>query len=1597
MTDDAPASDALEGFPLSPQQRRAWADNPDAATEIRLRVAGASDEAVRGALATLVGRFEVLRTTFPKLPGMSAPLQVVHDGAQITWDARDLRDGGSLDDLAGAARQPAGGSALRAGLGRVSDDEAVLALSLPPLQADTASAAPLARALQDAIRGVEPDQDPLQYADLADWLNEALEGEGAEQGRAFWREQRAKATDVALPYEAPETGAEADRAAVAVPLGDGVGAATVALADRLGTSAAAVVLAAWGGLIGRLASADNPDAVAVGVAFDGRAYDELADAVGPLTRVAPLAVPVGAPSFEADVRAVQAALDEGASWQDTFDPADDDAPAAAFSWTARPGADADRPTVTVERVGAPPAGQVELVVAVSDDALDGCVVYDPDGLRDDDAERLAGQVAVLLGAAVDRPDAPLSDHAALTDADRVALDAFATSAEAPAVGHDTLHALVEAQAARTPDATAVVGPDGALTYADLDARANRLARHLQGLGVGHEARVALVLDRSADAVASVLGVLKAGGAYVPVDPTYPAERVAFVLRDADVRAVIADAEHAGGLTEVDVPVVALDRDADDLAALSTEPVDGGAGAASAAYVLYTSGSTGRPKGVVVEHRQAVFSTAARRAVYSEPIGAYLLLPSLAFDSSVAGLFWTLSTGGTLVVPSPDQVADPRSLAGLAEAYGVTHLLGVPSLVGLLLDHADRLGALRTCVVAGEACPPGLVERHAERLPASRLFNEYGPTETTVWATVYDAATWPADRDRTTTVPIGRPIPGARVLVVDAAGRRVPPGVAGEIAVGGPGVARGYLGRPELTAERFVADPDGGRLYRTGDRGRLLPDGTLLFLGRADDQVKLRGYRIELGEIEAVLSEHPAVAEAAVALRDGPSGEAQLVAAVVPDAQTAGPVRATLDAGADPAGDLYALPNGLRVAHRNRAETDYTFAEIFEDQSYLRHGVSLPEGAVVFDVGANIGLFSLLVSLSVPGSRVYAFEPIPDTFRALRANAALYGGAGGDVRPFEVALSREAGEAEFSEFPHVSLVSGRYADGADERAAVRAFLRSSGDGGPTDDAVEALLDARLERRPVRVRMRTLSDVVRDEGVDRIDLLKVDVEKSEVDVLEGVEPEDWPKIRQVVAEVQDTGGALARVRELLEGHGFRVAVEQEDELTGTPLVKVYAVRGGETDGEAAAAPSRLEPALPVWTDADALTSDLEAHAAQRLPAYMVPDAVVLLSDLPRTPNGKLDRDALPDAPAPEAEAAAYRAPTTDTEARLARVWAGVLGVDRVGLDDDFFDLGGHSILAIKLFARIEDAFGAAPPLAALFRAPTVARLAPIVAEAAPGADASASELGPSLVPLQPHGDRPPLFCFHNAHNQLTSYVRLARAMPSDQPVYHVQGQGHDGREITHTSLRDMARDYLDQIRALQPEGPYFLAGYCIAGRVAMEVGRMIREEGDEVGLLAVVESAPIPANKNPSRREKYGRVLRQTLSREGLREFDPRDVGRWITRGVRNRAKGAVDDRASAVAQFFLARGDRVPSSLRVPYMLDTYYEIMTRDEIPPYPGDVVLVWSPYGTELHADWEGLTEGSFDTDLIDGYRLLKTPEEAAKVADRLYKRISHVVDAP
>ncbi|MDX1532415.1 MAG: amino acid adenylation domain-containing protein, partial [Rhodothermales bacterium] len=475
----------------------------------------------------------------------------------------------------------------------------------------------------------------------------------------------------------------------------------------------------------------------------------------------------------------------------------------------------------------------------------------------------------LLRAAATRPDAPIAELDLLPETERDRLASWNRTEADYDLGR-TLPELLEAQAARTPDAVAVVAESGAaarLTYGELDRRVRALAARLQGLGVGRDDRVAVCMERSAELVVALLGVVRAGAAYVPVDPGYPAERQAFMLADCGAGTVLTQARLAEGLAVPEgATVVAVDAVWAELDVEASPEVV--AAPESLAYVIYTSGSTGRPKGAMIEHRSIVNRLLWKQEHFGLAASDVVLQKTpYSFDVSVWEFFWPLMVGARLVMAEPEGHKDPAYLARVIEREGVTTLHFVPSMLSLFLEglEAGRVGSLRRVICSGEALGVGLRDRFFAALPDVELTNLYGPTEAAVdvswWRCSADGSPW--------RVPIGWPVANTELHVLDAGMRPVPIGVAGELWIGGVQVGRGYLNRPELTEERFVADPfrEGGRLYRTGDRARFLADGAIEYLGRLDHQVKVAGVRIEPGEIEARLTEHDCVRDAVVVVND----------------------------------------------------------------------------------------------------------------------------------------------------------------------------------------------------------------------------------------------------------------------------------------------------------------------------------------------------------------------------------------------------------------------------------------------------------------------------------------------------------------------------------------------------------------------------------------------------------------------------------------------------------------------------------------------------------------------------------------------------------
>ncbi|THH34926.1 non-ribosomal peptide synthetase [Neolewinella litorea] len=510
-----------------------------------------------------------------------------------------------------------------------------------------------------------------------------------------------------------------------------------------------------------------------------------------------------------------------------------------------------------------------LFVADSGEEFSTIFEYATDLFEADRIERLTGHLTRILEQVTRDPRLRVGEIDLVPAPELELLRHVSGSAEAAALPPARfLDDRIAEVARHHPTAPAVACGTEQLTYAELERRANALAFTLQQRGMVAGAVVALHVGRGIDTVVGLLGILRAGGAYLPLDPEYPAERRSYMLDDSGARWLVGDGSLSDFAPGPDVDVIRLD--ALDGAEVQVNSRVEGRSLDDPAYLIYTSGSSGRPKGIAITHHQLASSTDARAEVYGGGPAAFLLLSSFSFDSSVAGIFWTLTTGGKLVVAPARAEQDMEGLARLIAREGITHSLLLPTLYDHLVDLADPelLQSLETVIVAGEACAGTVVERHFARLPATALYNEYGPTEATVWATVHRLTAG----DAAGGVPIGRPIPGAEVHLITPNGRLAPLGVPGELCIAGAGVADGYWHRPALTAEKFtpLQLPDGAsvRVYRTGDRATYRADGNLLYLGRMDRQVKIRGHRVELEEIRNHLLQLDGVGDAEVRISDG---------------------------------------------------------------------------------------------------------------------------------------------------------------------------------------------------------------------------------------------------------------------------------------------------------------------------------------------------------------------------------------------------------------------------------------------------------------------------------------------------------------------------------------------------------------------------------------------------------------------------------------------------------------------------------------------------------------------------------------------------------
>ena len=1710
------------------------------------RAVGRLDQlALEQAFGEILRRHEALRTTFATQA--SRAFQVVGAAQPVPLRLVDVRQSSPADQLtqirrwaAEEAARPfdlATGPLLRLTLLALDEQEHVLLLTAHHAVFDGWSIGVLVEelsALYQTFASGHPSrlqELSVQYADYAVWQRDWLQDGVFETQLAHWKDRLRDAPPLLeLPSDRPRPPVQRFQgASQSILLSDRLTKELNAFSRTEGATLFMTLLAAFQVLLHRYTGQQD---ILVGTPIAGRDRVEIEGLIGLFINTLVLRADMqGDPSFsELLAQTRKVALDAYAHQALPFEKLVDELEVerdlsrtpliqVMFSLQNAPRQDVNLPELTFHPLELEQTtAQLDLTFDFeeTEQGLRGSLTYNTDLFESGSIQRMLGNFETLLAGIITNPEQRLSELPLLSESERRQLLIAWNDTRTPYPHDSCVHELFELQAERSPDAVAVLFEDQQITYRDLDVRVNQLARQLQDLGVGPDTLVGICMERSLEMVVGLLGILKAGGAYLPLDPSYPKERLAFMLSDAQAPVLITQESLHALLPECAAKVIHLDSDWIAANNERGEKPISRAQARKLAYVIYTSGSTGNPKGVMVSHRNVVnFFTAMDDRIGGQSPGRWLAVTSISFDISVLELLWTLTRGyqvivqgeqeqgprtakpiskrssdkpmafslfyfasdesdaaedkyslllegakfadsngfeavwtperhfhafgglypnpavisaaiaattervriraGSVVLPlhdpirvaeewsvvdnlsngrvdisfasgwhaddfvfAPDNYADRKEvmrreietvrklwrgesisrrcgsgkdvslkifpqpvqpvlpvwvtaggnpetfrMAGELGANLLTHLLGqsveelaekiaiyrqawrehghlpeegrvtlmlhtyvgedvdavretvrrplldyLRSAVGLIrqlaaqlgqdidsanftdddmeallshafdryfetsgllgtpsmcLDMVDRLqtigvdevaclidfgvdadavmsglGHLNTVrqlsaesarpirdtdplhvsiakhdvshlqctpsmavmltmdegslaalssldklMVGGEALPLPLADQLSRQVASGEVHNMYGPTETTIWSSTYHVT------DVGDSVPIGRPVANTEIYALDRRLHAAPIGLPGELSIGGDGVVRGYLNRPDLTAEKFIPNPFGGqsgeRIYRTGDLSRYRADGNIEFLGRLDHQVKIRGHRIEIGEIEAALGRHAGVQEAVVVAGTTAAGQQRLVAYVVSDSAAGRVLRPAVTPEEEQqllADQRYSrLPNGMILAGHSNFQSNILYEEVFEDAVYLRQGITLRDGDCVFDVGANVGGFTLFVHQQCTPGEMYAFEPMPPSFELLRANVELYDL---NVKLFDFGVSNTAGTAEFTFYPQAAGWSGRYADG--DKQTVRSILRHWLGRDVSDEfretltagEVDDLLEHSFQSQAFTCQLRTLSDIMRENQVEQIDLLKIDVEKSELDVLQGIAEEDWRKIKQLVIEIHSRE-LLEQISELLEGHSYALAVHEDTiaEATDGEGVHVYTLSAIRRTVEH---PSPLERRLATSEKPTAGRNGQELSAGElpeflkaTLPDYMVPQAVVFLPAFPLTPNGKVNRQALPTPEDSQPKLnAAFVPASTPAEQELAEVWAQVLRVERVGIHDNFFELGGDSILTIQLISTAREA-GYHFTLRQLFQHQTIASLV-AVADASPAFQAEQSLVTGSL-PLTP----------------------------------------------------------------------------------------------------------------------------------------------------------------------------------------------------------------------------------------------------------------------
>jgi len=1194
-----------------------------------------------------------------------------------------------------------------------------------------------------------------------------------------------------------------------------------------------------------------------------------------------------------------------------------------------------------------------------------------------------------------------------------------------------IHQLFEERVEQTPDRIAVVFDGETLTYRELNHRANQVAHYLINLGIEPEIPVGICVERSQEMAIAILAILKAGGAYVPLDPTYPQQRLSLMLEDAQPPVLLTQKRWRENLPSHKARVVYLDGDGEEIAQQREHNPDTPTTSENLAYVIYTSGSTGQPKGVMIPHRALVNHSVSIAKHYGlQTTDLVLQFASMSFDVAAEELFPTWLSGGTVVLRPGSVTPTVAEFQELIDRQKLT-VVNLPAsywhewVSALSSAQAQLPSTLRLVVVGNEkVLPEKLMSWQKIAGNGVRWLNAYGLTETTITSTVYEPDIWQFLPD-VKSVPIGCPIANTQIYLLDENKKPVAEGLTGELYIGGLGLARGYLNRPELTAAQFIRNPFSdeadSRLYKTGDLARIGRDGNIEILGRIDNQVKVRGFRIQTEEIEAILNLHPLVQDSVVVAREEELGKQRLVAYVV------GKQKNTQV-------ELWPCPGDYRFYD---AILYYAMTyDYVRNHSYEVALKKVVRDKVVVDIGTGKDIVWAKFCAEHGAKKVYAIEMHPSAYQQAKSYvqslglsdkiSVIHGDATQVQLPEKVdlcvseligAIGNSEGAVSilndarrflkedgmmipqrcvtniaavylpepFASQPHFSELSGYYVRQLFNQLGREIPLRVSFRNFPQSNIVSTVdvfedLDFQQVSNPEYDRQISLT-IAQGGKIDGF-LLWINLQTVENEVIDSLAdglswlpvyfPVFYPGI-EVAAGERIEALCSSRISEdklspdyyirgyLLKENGERIEFEYDSLIYKTPSKSNLFY-----DRLFAQEVALNEQPTPV----ELSDRSLSAYLKDCLPTYMMPQEFAFLESLPMTPNGKVDRKALPKLRhSRPIEPKAFVAPRDSWELQLTKIWEELLSIHPISVTDDFFHLGGDSLSAVRLMLEIDRHFGQKLSLGTLFPSSTIEHLASLLRQG------TASALSSPLVGIQPNGTKPPFFCVHPIGGNVLCYLELARHLGEDQPFYGLQGSGIDGQGEPKSRIEDMASYYIEAIREIQPQGPYFLGGWSFGGVVAFEMAQQLHSSGQQLALLALIDSSA-PQHNNQSRSVDraamlawFANDLGLAISVSSLQSLGPDEQLNYILERARTANvvlpdAGVVEIRR--LLEIFLANCQAQQN----------YTPLVYPDPITLFSASESL--EPKDSDLTMEWKQLTNAGVEIHKIRGdhYTIVKEP---------------------